>query len=110
DRAQALDAQLAETHLASFQLLYSAYEGYQGEAAARELLLAQQLNPNVSHAELAYLYGHLGLEDFAARELQRAAEIDPTSEFVKEMTRAMYHFGGRYDEYAAHRELYRDHY
>ena len=110
NRAQMLDPQLAETHLARFQLLYSVYEGYQGEAAVRELLLAQQLNPNVGHAELAYLYGHLGLEDFAARELQRASEIDPTSEYVKEMTRGMYEMGGQYDEYAAHRELYRDDY
>jgi serine/threonine protein kinase len=101
DRAQALDPQLAEPHLARFQLLFSMYEGYQGEAAVREVLLAQQLNPNVGHGELAYLYIHLGLEDFAARELQRASEIDPTSEYVKEMTLAMYEMGGKYDEWLA---------
>jgi serine/threonine protein kinase len=108
NRAQTLDPQLAEPHLARYVLLFSASEGYQGEAAVREVLLAQQLNPNVGHAELAYLYTHLGLEDFAARELRRASEIDPTSEFVKEMTRAMYEMGGKYDEYAARREVYRD--
>jgi TolB-like protein/predicted Ser/Thr protein kinase len=107
NRAQALDPQLAETHLARFVLLFSLYEGYQGESAVREVLLAQQLNPNVGHGELAFLYVHLGLEDLTARELQRASEIDPTSEFVKEMTRAMYMMGSKYDEYAAHRELYR---
>ena len=80
DRAQALDPQLADTHLARFQLLYSQFEGYQGEAAAREALLANKLNPNVGHGELAYIYNHLGLEDLAARELARALEIDPTSE------------------------------
>ena len=73
DRAQDLDPQLAETHLARFQLLYSEFEGYQAEAAAREALLANQLNPNVGHAELAYMYNHLGLEDLAARELARAS-------------------------------------
>jgi tetratricopeptide (TPR) repeat protein len=88
--------------------LYSTYEGYQGEAAVREVLLAQQLNPNVGHAELAYLYLHLGLEDLGARELQRAFEIDPTSEFAKAMTLLMYEVGGKYDEYAAHRNLYHD--
>jgi len=108
DRAQTLDPQLAETHLARFQLLYSQYEGYQGEAAVREVLLAQQLNPNVGHGELAYLYLHLGLEDLAARELQRAFEIDPTSEFAKAMTLLMYEVGCKYDEYAAHRNLYHD--
>lgn len=110
NRAQMLDPQLAETHLARFQLLYGASEGYQGEAAVRELLLAQQLNPNVGHGELAYLYLHLGLEDLAARELERAFEIDPTSEFVKEMTLLRYEVGCKFDEYAAHRNLYHDDY
>jgi TolB-like protein/tRNA A-37 threonylcarbamoyl transferase component Bud32 len=108
NRAQTLDPQLAETHLARFQLLFSAYEGYQGEAAVREVLLAQQLNPNVGHGELAYLYLHLGLEDFGARELQRAFEVDPTSEFAKSMTLLLYEVGCKYDEYAAHRDRYHD--
>src|SRR6266851_6503996 len=94
NRAQTLDPQLAETHLVRFQLLFSVYEGYQGEAAVRELLSAQQLNPNVGHGELAYLYLHLGLEALGARELQRATEIDPTSEFAKAMTLLMYEVGG----------------
>jgi TolB-like protein len=108
NRAQALDPQVAEIHLARQVLLFSTYESYQGEAAVREVFLAQQLNPNAGHGELAFLYIHLGLEDLAARELQRASEIDPTSEFVKEMTRAMYSMGSKYDEYEAQRELYRD--
>ncbi len=108
NRAQTLDSQLAETHLARFQLLYSIYEGFQGEAAVREVLLAQQLNPNVGHVELAHLYLHLGLEDLAAPQLQRAFEIDPTSVYVKDTTRLMYIVGCKYDEYAAHRELYRN--
>ncbi len=110
NRAEMLDPQLAETHLARSMLLFSASEGYQGEAAVREVLLAQQLNPNVGYGELGYLYIHLGLEDLAARELQRASEIDPTSEYVKQMTLTMYDMGGKYDEYAAHREFYHDDY
>jgi TolB-like protein/tRNA A-37 threonylcarbamoyl transferase component Bud32 len=107
DRTQALDPQLAETHLARFLLLWSGYEGYQNEAAVRELLLAQQLNPNVGHANLGALYSHIGLEDFAARELQRALEIDPTSEFAKGWTLYQYQMGGKYDEWlAAHQKLY----
>ena len=101
DRAQQLDPQLAETHLARFQLAYSEFEGYNGEAAVREALLANQLNPNVGHAELAYMYNHLGLEDLAARELARALEIDPTSEALRETTRLMYELQSRYDDYAA---------
>jgi eukaryotic-like serine/threonine-protein kinase len=108
NRAEAMDSQLAETHLARFQLLFSGSEGYQGEAAVREILLAQQLDPNAGHGELAYLYLHLGLEDLGARELQRAFEIDPTSEFAKAMTLLRYEVGCKYDEYAAHRDLYHD--
>ena len=101
NRAQELDPQLAETHLARFQLFYSQFEGYQTESAAREALLASQLNPNVGHAELAYMYTHLGLEDLAARELARALEIDPTSESLKGTTLLMYEVQSKFDEYAA---------
>jgi TolB-like protein len=107
DRAQALDPQVAETHLARCLLLWSGYEGYQNEAAVRELLLAQQLNPNVGHVNLGSLYNHIGLEDLGARELQRALEIDPTSEFAKSLTLAQYQMVGKYDEWlAAHQKLY----
>jgi serine/threonine-protein kinase len=105
NRAQTLDSQLAETHLARFQLLYSQFEGYQGEAAAREALWANQLNPNVGHGELAYIYTHLGLEDLAARELSRAREIDPTSDARKEDALLMYEVQSRFDDYNADRSV-----
>jgi TolB-like protein len=108
DRAQALDPELAETHLARFQLLYSEFEGYQGDAAAREALLANQLNPNVGHWELTYMYTHLGLEDLATRELERAIEIDPTSDAVKNSKGLIYEVQGKYDEYGADRTLPRE--
>jgi TolB-like protein len=101
DRAQALDPQLAETHLARFQLLYSEFEGYQGDAAARELLQANRLDPNVGHEQLAYMYNHLGLEDLAAREVARAFDVDPTSEGPKEQALLMYEVQSKYDAYAA---------
>jgi serine/threonine protein kinase/TolB-like protein len=101
NRAQALDPKLAETHLARQVLLYSRYEGFQGEAAVRELLLAQQLNPNVGHAQLGYVYTHLGLEDLAARALERALEIDPTSQFAKGLIVGLYEMSGKYDEFLA---------
>jgi DNA-binding winged helix-turn-helix (wHTH) protein/TolB-like protein len=85
-RAQELDPNLAETHLANSILLSSAYGDYQIEAAAREALTARQLNPNASHGELAAMYGHLGLDDLASAELQRELEIDPTSQSLKELT------------------------
>src|SRR5207237_3055126 len=85
-RSQELGPRLAETHVVRGMLLWSAYEGYQNEAAIRELLLARQLNPNLSGADLPALYGHIGLEDEASRELQRALSIDPTSRSLKDLT------------------------
>ena len=101
NRANALDPQLAETHVARHWLLCSAYEGWQSEAAVRELLLAQQLNPNVGHVELGSIYYHLGLEDLGDRAYQRALDIDPTSEYVKYMTYAHYALVRKYDEWLA---------
>ncbi len=49
----------------------------------------------------------IGLEDLAARELQRALEIDPTGNFAKDQTLYQYLMSGRYDEsLAAHQRLY----
>ena len=98
NRADALDPQLAETHVARHWLLLSAYEGWQSEAAVRELLLAQQLNPNVGHVELGSVYYHLGLEDLGDRAYQRALDIDPTSEYVNYMIYAHYILVNKYDE------------
>jgi TolB-like protein/DNA-binding winged helix-turn-helix (wHTH) protein len=99
NRAVALDPQLAETHVARHYLLGSAYEGWQTEAAVRELLLAQQLNPNVGHVELGSIYYHLGLEDLGDRAYQRALGIDPTSEHVKYMVHAHIRLVRKYDKW-----------
>jgi tetratricopeptide (TPR) repeat protein len=107
-RAQELDPQLAETHLARFQLLYSEFEGYQAEAAAREALLASELNPNVGHFELSYMFSHLGLEDLAERELARGLKIDPTSDALKATSLLVYEVQSKYDDYAADRTVRRD--
>jgi serine/threonine protein kinase/tetratricopeptide (TPR) repeat protein len=97
-QAEALDSQLAETHVARHLILWSVYEGFQTEAAIHELLLAQQLNPSIGHLELGVIYWHNGLEDQAGRELQRAIEIDPTNEKVKEELYNSTALSGRIDE------------
>jgi len=104
--AEKLDPQIAEIHLARHQLLASVYGGFDHEAAIREVLLAQQLNPNSGHVELAYLYSHIGLEDLALSQIQRALDTDPTSEAAKGMALTVYEIGGKYDEwFAAHQKL-----
>jgi tetratricopeptide (TPR) repeat protein len=100
-RSQALDQQLAEPHVANALLLWSSYEGFQSEAAVRQLLLAQQLDPNVGHTELAAISGHIGLQNLASRELQRALEVDPTSQKNNDLRSILLQLGGKYDEWLA---------
>ena len=107
-RADALDPQLAETHLARHHVLLSAHEGFQTVPAARELILAQQLNPNVGGLELAVAYNHLGLDDMFDREAARTLEIDPTSEFSKRIIGYQYLYARRYDDWLKHRQKYFD--
>jgi TolB-like protein/Flp pilus assembly protein TadD/predicted Ser/Thr protein kinase len=99
-QAETLDPQLAEVHVVRYDILWSAYEGFNIEGAIRELQLAQQLSPNSSqaHGELGSLYYHLGLEEPALRELQRALELDPTSELYQDRLVQAYELLGRYDE------------
>jgi len=87
-------------------LLWSAYESYKNDAAVRELLLARQLNPNTSHGELAATYQHIGLEDQASRELQRALDVDPTSQSLKDLTLILPYLRGSADEwFSAYKKL-----
>lgn len=99
ERSQELDPQLAESHLARAFLLWSSYNGYQIEAAVREVLFAQKLNPSIGHDHLAAWFAHMGLEDAASREVQKVIEIDPTSRAAKELDVNQYYLSGRYDEY-----------
>lgn len=108
DRADALDPQLPETHVARHHLLLSAQGGYQIEAAIRELQQAQRVNPNIGHDDLAFDYGHLGLEDMFEREAERAMEIDPTGAFLKSTTAIIYLNIKRYDKWLAFRQKYFD--
>ena len=104
ERSQELGPNLAETHLAKALLLWSAYDGYQNEAAIRELLLAKLLNPNVANGQLAATYAHIGLEDIAARELQRDLAIDPTSQSLKDLTLILPYLKADPDEWLAARQ------
>jgi TolB-like protein/Tfp pilus assembly protein PilF len=109
DAAQKLDPGIAEIHLARSLILWSSYGGFDTKASIRELLAAQQLNPNIGHAELAPIYAHVGLKDLADRELKRASEIDPTSVFVKNQTITRYWLLGDYDGWLVeNRRLFSD--
>lgn len=98
ERAQKLDPQLAETHLAQYLILWSGYGGWQMEPAIRELKWANQLNPNIGHIELGTLYQHAGLEDLATHELESALANDPNSEIIKRAIVGMHQIVRNYDE------------
>lgn len=99
ETADALDPQLAETHLARFRLLFSEPGGWRIEDAARACLTAQQIDPNTGHEEASDVYLHMGLEDLMDREIRKALEIDPTSEWVKLQLFIYYQILNRYDDY-----------
>jgi serine/threonine-protein kinase len=82
--AERLNPKLAEVHAARYFIAFSQYEGWQIETAFRELRLAQEIDPDVAHMELAGLYNHVGLEDKAIEEYEAALRIDPNSDFTKE--------------------------
>ncbi len=103
-QAQELNPNLAETHFAHAYLLWTGYEGFQSEAAIRELLLAKQLNPNSSSPDLPAMLGHVGLDDLASRELQRALDIDPTSQSLKELKTVLPYLRGDPDKWFAERQ------
>jgi protein kinase/serine/threonine-protein kinase len=100
-QADAIDGQIPETHLARALVLFSSASGYQATGAIREVLAAQRLDPNVGHDELAGLYVHVGLEDLAEREFQRAFEIDPTSRILARDYVAYFRLMHRPDDYVA---------
>ena len=105
-RAEALDAQLADIHVVRAWLKFSGYEGWKLDEANRELLLAQQLDPNLAHGDLAANYYHVGLDDLAEREYQRAFEIDPTSEFLKNQYVLFCNYTARWDDHLAAMQKY----
>ena len=78
-RALAADPNYAMAHAGLAHAYVGDSAGYQAAAAIREARAAQRLNPNLGQQELANFYNHVGLEDLAQREFQRALEIDPTS-------------------------------
>jgi eukaryotic-like serine/threonine-protein kinase len=101
-----LDPNLAETHIAHALLLWSSYDGYQNAEAIRELRLAKQLNPNISSPALPTLYGHVGLDDLASKELNRALEINPTSQSLKTLSFILPYLRGDVDGwFAEHQQI-----
>jgi tetratricopeptide (TPR) repeat protein len=60
--------------------------------------LAQELDPNAGHFELADLYHHIGLEKQAAQELEIALKVDPNNERTKEFYVGHYYESARPDE------------
>jgi eukaryotic-like serine/threonine-protein kinase len=107
-RADALDPNLAETHVARARLLNSPLGGYQLVPAYEALRAAQAINPNVGHYDMGSLLAEAGLVEPAIRHLRRAVEIDPTNETARAEIPNAYWDNGMFEEaIAANRELTR---
>jgi eukaryotic-like serine/threonine-protein kinase len=89
DRAQALDPDLAEPHLARASVAWSSLGGWDVVRAVRELKQAVAISPNLDSAQfdLARIYQHSGwLTEF--EEALRAGELINPSAFEAERQRA----------------------
>ena len=107
-RADALDRNLAEAHVARSRLLISPLGGYQLIPAYDALRAAQAINPNVGHYDMGNLLAEAGLIDPALRYLRRAVEIDPTNETARAEIPNAYWMNAMYEEaIAANLELTR---
>ena len=97
-RAEALDPNLAESHVVRNMLLMSSFSGYQVLPAFEALKKAQALNPNIGHYELGSFYVELGLLEAGLREFGRALEIDPTSDSARSEIANAYWINAKYED------------
>jgi adenylate cyclase len=97
-RADALDSNLAESHVARNLLLMSNFSGYQVMAAFDALKAAQAINPNIGHHELGDFLTELGLLQAGLREYERALEIDPTNSAARSAIANGYWTNAQYDD------------
>jgi eukaryotic-like serine/threonine-protein kinase len=79
DRALELEPALALPHIARARVLFSAYGGWNADAAFAELERARALDPDATHSGMTFLLRHLGLER-ALPEAELAHQLDPASE------------------------------
>ena len=81
--AEELDSTLPSIHIVRSFFLCNG-RGCNAEAATRELLLAQQIDPSAAHVELAGMYRRIGIEDKERQEEEAALVVDPTNTILKD--------------------------
>jgi eukaryotic-like serine/threonine-protein kinase len=81
--AEEFDSTLPSIHIVRSLFLCNGH-GCDVEAATRELLLAQQVDPSAAHIELAAMYGRMGMEDKEKQEQEAALIVDPTNTILKD--------------------------
>ncbi len=81
DRALQENPLLAEAYVARAALLWTRANGFPHERAARELLKAIAINPNLveAHEWLGSIYLHIGLLEKSLTHLHKALQLDPAS-------------------------------
>jgi tetratricopeptide (TPR) repeat protein len=101
DAARAADrisTDVAETHLARGELLWSEHFNWRIDDAVREFQNANALDPNIGHSELGTIFAHLGLLERTKHHLERALEVDPLGSNVRGRYVEQLALLGEYDE------------
>ena len=80
--AEEFDSTLPSIHIVRSLFLCNG-RGCDVEAATRELLLAQQVDPSAAHIELAAMYRRMGIEEKEKQEEEAALVVDPPARFSK---------------------------
>jgi serine/threonine-protein kinase len=107
-QADAIDPNLAQTHIARARLLNSPSGGYQLVPAFEALRAAQAINPNVVDQDMGELLTEAGMLEQALSYLRRAVAIDPTNESARAGIPNAYWINAMYEEaIASNRELTR---
>jgi serine/threonine protein kinase len=95
--AEGLDSTLPSIHIVRSFFLCNG-RGCDAEAATRELLLAQHIDPSAAHVELAGMYRRMGLEDKEKQEEESALVVDPTNTILKDVAVVGRYITARPDE------------
>jgi len=98
ENAERLNPELPQIYELRQQIAWSRYSNFDIPSAVREVRRGRQFDPNSGHLDMGILAFHAGIKNIAVSGLQRATEIDPTSDFIKIASTDGYALLGLYDE------------
>ena len=100
ERANLLNSDLPEVHLARGLILWTHANGFRHEETIAEYKRALELNPSFdeAHHQLGMVYHHIGLFDKAFAEYQLALAINPAHNLIRVHLAALTNFQLKHNE------------